>query len=753
VVFPLPCLAQTDSPWADSSPFTILFTGDTGGRLKEDGHGLGGMARRATAIDRVRKESPGALLVDIGDFLGPDHVSIKSEGKLEVLLLGELKYDAVTLGNHDFVFGLETLRQRLTELARAGVTVLTTNLADTSGRPLAQPYLLKTMRLGADTVRVLLLGLADQEIIPSPTLAKQVKVTPPVANARKYLEELSGPRPDLVVALCHIRQNKVVRMAPELPEVDVFICLTDNGYYPGINTVELTSLQDNRKTLVVNASSGGLVLGRLDARPTPTGRWTNLAAGQVVLDHRVPADEMVSQTVFVAETQADYPIVDLAPTQDHPDSMIAMVLALVREKTRAEVALLNRGMFNLHAFPLPDHRLTINSLYEFLWTSDHVVRLKLTYKELKALLDESRRRNRSGLGNTYLHSLGLDIDNGLVNGKVANPDDYYTVATNDFLANGGDGYAGFLKGMQKQELFIEQGNYLVPAVDQGRMFEVRNEVVMPGLIQWKASRTLALTDLTRKSLWKMNINGPNILLRRTWWDKVSRDYGFIANYPPEDFLHFESRGLVALERLGRLGRWKNELALAYGKDHYNQVEVETPNDLVYINRYELSTLLKKPHLLQTLYPFLQLKYDSEIVKKKDAPYKQLDGYYNLGLGLGFWFFRDIRFSAGAFKNHAVDSSHVGFNTSVASLFEKQLKLLTPVYYSNRVNYEWTFTSQQEEDRVTVVNVFEIPLVKSIALRTEINYYAYRNKFVKKFAQAADSKMSLSYQWTGKWQSW
>ena len=101
----------------DLIKLTILHTNDmhshiepfTSGRNK----GLGGMAERATLIKKVRAESEHVLLLDAGDiFQGTPYFNMYG-GELEFKLMSEMKYDAATIGNHDFDNGLDGLKSQL----------------------------------------------------------------------------------------------------------------------------------------------------------------------------------------------------------------------------------------------------------------------------------------------------------------------------------------------------------------------------------------------------------------------------------------------------------------------------------------------------------------------------------------------------------------------------------------------------------------------------------------------------------------
>jgi 5'-nucleotidase len=70
---------------------------------------MGGVARRASLIETIRKEDPNVLLLDAGDiFQGTPYFNYYG-GELEFKLMSMMQYDASTIGNHDFDNGVEGL--------------------------------------------------------------------------------------------------------------------------------------------------------------------------------------------------------------------------------------------------------------------------------------------------------------------------------------------------------------------------------------------------------------------------------------------------------------------------------------------------------------------------------------------------------------------------------------------------------------------------------------------------------------------
>ena len=93
---------------------TILHTSEHHGTVQplENGTyaGLGGMARRATLLATIRKETDHVLVVDSGDLLVGSAFSAVFRGETDIAAMNLMGYDALAVGNHDFDFGLNHFR-------------------------------------------------------------------------------------------------------------------------------------------------------------------------------------------------------------------------------------------------------------------------------------------------------------------------------------------------------------------------------------------------------------------------------------------------------------------------------------------------------------------------------------------------------------------------------------------------------------------------------------------------------------------
>lgn len=192
---------------ADNRNITILHTNDVHSRLEPfpmDGgkyQGLGGVAQRASIVNSIRSEEENVLLFDAGDmFQGTPFFNIY-KGEPEIKAMSKLRYDAATLGNHDFDGGLENLALQLTH---ATFTIVISNY-DFSSTPMegkTKPY--HIFRKGRVKVGVLGIGIELKGLVPE-NLYGNTKYLDPVQNANEVAFDLKKKHGcDMVVCLSHL---------------------------------------------------------------------------------------------------------------------------------------------------------------------------------------------------------------------------------------------------------------------------------------------------------------------------------------------------------------------------------------------------------------------------------------------------------------------------------------------------------------------------------------------------------------------
>jgi len=186
---------------------TVLYTNDWHSRIDpfpDDGGryaGLGGAAKRAALIKRIRAEREHVLLLDSGDIFQGTPYFNKYAGELEFKLMSEMGYDAVTLGNHDFDAGLDGLKKQLTH---ADFDILSANydFGETILKNKFKAY--KIFKKGAYRIGVFGIGIKLEGLVPKKHFGKTKYLNPvPIANEiATYLKEKK--KCNVVICLSHL---------------------------------------------------------------------------------------------------------------------------------------------------------------------------------------------------------------------------------------------------------------------------------------------------------------------------------------------------------------------------------------------------------------------------------------------------------------------------------------------------------------------------------------------------------------------
>lgn len=165
----------------------------------------GGFVRRASLIEKMRTEHPeGLLLLDCGDFSQGSVYYNLFRGEVEVRLMNSMRYDACTLGNHEFDYGLDNLA-RLIRLAEFPFVCCNYDFTGTSCQGLVHPY----VTIDRAGMRIGIFGVSPQ---PQGLIAARnfegMKYTHPAIAAQPVINHLREEEGcDIVICLSHLGWN------------------------------------------------------------------------------------------------------------------------------------------------------------------------------------------------------------------------------------------------------------------------------------------------------------------------------------------------------------------------------------------------------------------------------------------------------------------------------------------------------------------------------------------------------------------
>ena len=273
----------------------ILFTHDVHSHLdcfkvKKSGEKtktVGGFARMKTLIDEKRKEDPGLLLLDGGDFsMGTLYQTINRTEAAELTMMGRLGYDAVTFGNHEFDYRSNGLSEMLISAVKnkeedASLTLpmlLSANIDWEKNKDQEDQKLREAMELyGAkpytilerDGVKIGIYGVLGQE---AEDFAPEsgIDFDPIVDTSKKIVKELKDQGAEMIICLSHSGTNEDSsksedeELARKVPDIDVIIS--------GHTHTKLEDYIKEGDTYIVSCGNYGEALGELRLKKSGD-RW------------------------------------------------------------------------------------------------------------------------------------------------------------------------------------------------------------------------------------------------------------------------------------------------------------------------------------------------------------------------------------------------------------------------------------------------------------------------------------------------
>ena len=257
-------------PSHDLLNLTILHTNDMHSRVEAfpmDGsrnQGLGGLARRASLISKIKSQEEHVLLLDAGDiFQGTPYFNF-FEGEVEMKAMSMMGYDAATIGNHDFDLGIDNLKEQM----NVGNFPMINCNYDFSNTALAgQVHPFKVFHRGGVKIGVTGVGIELRSLVPK-ELYEETQYNEPVAKLNKTALHLKQDlQCDYVICLSHLgfkyREDKIddIKMAGLTSNIDLII----GGHtHTFLNEPVIEKNKDGKAVVINQVGWAGIMLGRLD---------------------------------------------------------------------------------------------------------------------------------------------------------------------------------------------------------------------------------------------------------------------------------------------------------------------------------------------------------------------------------------------------------------------------------------------------------------------------------------------------------
>ena len=480
----------------------ILSVNDFHGALLEAGRNPGA-AKFATFLRGEWAKNPHAtIFVSAGDMFQGSPDSNLLFGKPVVEVLNALHLDAMTLGNHEFDWGLAKLKERVLESKFPYVSANVIE-KDSKGRlNFVKPYVILE-RCG---VKIAIIGIATPETAytTSPKTVAPFEFRSPETVLRELLPAVRAQGAEIVVVLSHLASYQDNNTG----------AVTGEAADPALQTAGIDA--------IVSGHSHQVVAGKVAGVPVVQAYYNGRNLGGISLvyskrDKKVLISAVRSLEVPVKDARPDAAIAalvagsqaEIAPVKNvvlgrtvealsHDRNELSVLgewsSDVMRRITKTDIAFQNGGGLRT-SIPVGD--ITMGNLYEVMPFDNTIVTMDLTGEQVLAVLNHGINSGKQGM--VQFSGLQVQIDSGrpwgsqvlevrLPDGALLDPAATYRIATNDFMADGGDQYTMFKNGRNITDTFIPVREALAEAVRQAgtirakyddRLKDIRGAAVKP----------------------------------------------------------------------------------------------------------------------------------------------------------------------------------------------------------------------------------------------------------------------------------
>ena len=309
MIFPFAATASA----ADSKTIRILFTHDLHSSLSPekvpDPNGgfteSGGFARLYSAIKARSAGAGGTLLVDAGDYsMGTLFQTLETTESPELRLMGEMGYDAVTAGNHEFDYTCKGFAKSLEAAAAGGgrlpaYVISNMTLADDGGTAqitkAMNDYGIKDyIVIDKGGIRIGIYGVMGEEAAADAATSYPASFGDIIEASKRVVKILKEQEnADLVVCLSHsgtdndASKSEDEKLAKAVPDIDVII----SGHTHTVLTRPVTV----GHTLIVSCGANGAYLGSVDL--SFDGAWKAQGYSLIPIDSSLPSDPGVQSKI------------------------------------------------------------------------------------------------------------------------------------------------------------------------------------------------------------------------------------------------------------------------------------------------------------------------------------------------------------------------------------------------------------------------------------------------------------------------
>jgi len=438
---------------ASAETITLRFVQTNDIDRMEERDGRGGFAKLAAVAEHERAEGT-TFLVHSGDTISPSLLSGIDKGVHQIDILNQMGIAVMTPGNHEFDFGKDVFHQRIGE---AKFPIVTSNVREADGSQPANTV--DDLIVEADGIKIGFYGLTTWE---TPDVASPGDITfaDEVETAKKKQTELKEKGAEFIVAVIHsdiVQDMEIVRNGYAdlvLSGHDEHLMTFYNGKtaltesfsqadYVVVTTITLEKTVKDRKTEISWKPAFDIV-DTIGVHPEPK-------IEAIVQKYKDKLDQELAIEIGATETALD----SRRATVRSQEAAIGNLIAdATREAVGADIGITNGGGIRADREYAPGSKLTRGDILAELPFGNKTVKLEVTGQQIKDALENGFSQVESTAGRyPQVSNLTVEVDlarpvgqrvvSTMVAGEPLDLAKTYTLATNDYMAGGGDGYSVF----------------------------------------------------------------------------------------------------------------------------------------------------------------------------------------------------------------------------------------------------------------------------------------------------------------------
>lgn len=448
-----------NTAYADTTEkkITILHTNDSHGRVIETGSDGMGFAKISTLLKQYEAQNPNTLLLDAGDTLHGTTFATLSRGESIVDILNKVGYDAMAAGNHDFNYGYERLLELEKKMA---FPLLSANVRNDINERVLKPYEIKEV----DGIKLGIFGLSTPEthFKTHPKNVEGLTFTDPVQEAKEIIEQLKAKKADVIIAVTHLGIDESstetsIKLAQGAPGIDLIVDGHSHSTLveglQGANNTLIVSAGEYLKNLgVVELTFEGNKLANMKAKLITKGEAEVIQPDKEVEDAikqiQDAQEEILSEEIGSTAVALDGEREQVRAGETNLGNLITDAMIDI---TNADLSITNGGGIRAS---ISKGVITKGDVVTVLPFGNYIVTKRLSGAEIKAALENGVTDYPEAKG-AFPHVSGITfaIDPSLpagervhsikVKGQSIDLKKEYLVATNDFIAAGGDEFTSF----------------------------------------------------------------------------------------------------------------------------------------------------------------------------------------------------------------------------------------------------------------------------------------------------------------------